>query len=119
VIEWLAGPDFVALFESEYRPDGRFLTEEHDLDVPLVDLRARVSMSPIFTPASDGDQFPGPVERWYGRVAGHLFLLTHSYEQSGRMTILTIEPSPGAREAVQPAIQTLIKTNPYSTPRRS
>ena len=41
----------------------------------------------MFTPLSDGD-FPGPA------------LLTHYYEESGALTILTVEPASAAREAV-------------------
>ena len=114
MIEWLTQAEFWESFEFRYRPEGRLLSEEVEVDAALVELRARIETAPVFTPASDGD-FPGPVERWYGRVLGHLFLLTHYYEHSGRYTLLTIEPGSAARDAVVPAVRALLKSSPYST----
>lgn len=113
MISWLDQSDFEARFESEYRPNGRFLSEESNVNARLVELRARIPVAPAFTPASDGD-FPGPAERWYGEVSSHLFLLTHYYEESGALTILTVEPASAARAAVRPAVESLLELNPYS-----
>ena len=107
MIEWLPRSAFRAEFESEYRPLGRYISEESHLDVSLAELQVRIPVASVHTPVDDED-FPGPVERWYGRVAGHLFLLTYYHHPSDRVAILALEPRFEAREAVRTAVQELL-----------
>ena len=112
-IVWLERDAFWSQLEVRYRREGRGLTDESAVAIGLADLRARISMPPTFTPAGDED-FPGPVERWYGHVAGHLFILTFYYHPDhSRMTRLIREATSDAEAIVGPAIRSLVEINPH------
>jgi hypothetical protein len=56
------------------------MPKEIAFTLPLDGIRARInSPDPRFTPIEDED-FPGPVERWYGSFSGRGFTLTYHYQ---------------------------------------
>lgn len=77
MLEWMEKEVFDALFLKIHESsDAYWLTEEFWISATLDWLKKRISVAPRETPVDEED-FPGPVLRWYGRVDGKLFLLTH------------------------------------------
>ena len=89
--------------------DGKF-----HFQMPLHEIRARIrSVPPEFTPADECD-FPGPVERWYGVVDGHRFMLTYWYSSPvSHCVTVQHEPGAAAEEAVRAAIERWRLQSPY------
>lgn len=112
-IQWLTKEDFwkpVADHpKAQAEPDGEF-----DFQMPLHEIRARIrNVPPEFTPADECD-FPGPVERWYGIVEGHRFMLTYLYG-SPVAHCVTVQHAPCAvaETAVKAAIERWRAERPY------
>lgn len=106
-IRWITRQDFWTEFETAYTPHKRGLDKEIYLPCVLEDLRARIKIAPVFTPIED--DFPGPVERWYGAVDDHLFLLTHYYHpQYPKLTIITCETNDEAECVIMAEMRKLL-----------
>jgi hypothetical protein len=78
---WIERSEYWHTFESEYRPNNRYTVVESSFIMPLDELRLRIKQPPIFRPFEE--DFPGPVERWYGKIEMDLFTLTHYYGNQG------------------------------------
>jgi hypothetical protein len=102
-IKWLSRSVFWEMFNKRYKENDRFLNKEVSFPIRLEELRARILESPIFTPLEE--DFPGPVERWYGEVENNLFILTHYYHpEYPESTAVRIEESPNVVETVMKAL---------------
>ena len=112
MINWMKQADFWNKFESEYRPKKRFLNHDHYFEISMPDLRARIRENPVFSP-DEGD-FPGPVERWYGEIGGHLFIVTHYYRQDyPTASEISCEDNDEAKTTVLKHMEKLKAENPY------
>lgn len=76
-IAWMSRSEFSDRFQVEYKDRGRYLNKVINFKIRMDDIRSRIRQPPMFTPPEE--DFPGPVERWYGSYDGHLFHLTHYY----------------------------------------
>ncbi len=88
-IEWQERDLFWEFFENQYVPEKIYMNHYFDYDVTFEMVRARVSVNPVFTPLEE--DFPGPVERWYGKVGKILFTLTYYYGHNDFMRIVCEE----------------------------
>lgn len=89
-IKWISREKFWSIFESEYRIGNRYLDKEIYFPIMLEELRARISEPPVYTPLEE--DFPGPVERWYGFLDNHIFTLTHYYHvEKPELTLVSME----------------------------
>jgi hypothetical protein len=112
-IQWLDKEDFWKPVADRPNAQTRQDAEFH-FQLPLHEIRARIrSAPPEFTPDDECD-FPGPVERWYGIVDGHRFMMTYCYS-SPVADCVTVqhEPSEAAAAAVSAAIETWRLQRPY------
>ena len=76
-IVWMERDSFWKIYEKENRPNKKWLLKSYEFSLPLDGLRVRIKQPPFFRPPEE--DFPGPVERWYGSIDNNLFLLTHYY----------------------------------------
>lgn len=95
---WHSRSEFWELFDNEYGAQQRQLAQYFHLPLALSAIRARIAQPPEFTPLEES--FPGPVERWYGQVGEHLFVLTHYYSPDGLQTVVVTEDTQEAIAAV-------------------
>lgn len=77
-IEWLPREKFWNSLELDYKYP---LSEQEYIDCELYLIRPRISIDPIYSPIEE--DFPGPVERWYGHLSGHYFYFTFYYGNPG------------------------------------
>jgi hypothetical protein len=75
-IDWLIKDDFW----KRVKVQGLIFDKRLDFDCKLPDLREKIIFPPTYTPIEDED-FPGPVERWYGMIDEECFILTYYYYQ--------------------------------------
>ena len=112
MIEWMKQKDFWNNFEKEYKAFGRYLKHGEPFEISMPELRARIKEAPIFCP-DEGDM-PGPIERWYGKIESHLFIITHYYHHEMlKLSEITCEDSDEAKAVVLKALNELKKWNPY------
>jgi hypothetical protein len=109
-LRWLDRDAFWDRFDAEYKITGRTLTRDVEYPLDLPDLRSRIREAPTFTPFDE--DFPGPVERWYGAVGPDLFLLTYYYH-APPFTILNVENETDAASRVMNVLDKLRLTSPY------
>jgi hypothetical protein len=110
-IKWLESNEFWKIYDEEYKSQKRFFM--HDvipIKLTMDEIRARIQIAPNFTPPEE--DFPGPVERWYGVYKEHLFLLTHYYG-TGNENLILCEGEPLAIELVQEGMEKFKRLNPY------
>lgn len=76
-LTWITREEWLALPKPECIDQ---IPKDISFTLPLDDIRVRIdSPDPRFTPKDDED-FPGPVERWYGSFSGRRgFTLTFHY----------------------------------------
>jgi hypothetical protein len=74
-IEWLERAEFWRRFDADYLPASRLLEGRAWFEQPGNELRRAIPVSPVATP-EDGDDLPGPCQRWYGALGGDLLVLT-------------------------------------------
>jgi hypothetical protein len=102
-INWISRSNFWKVYNKNYQEHGRYLNKELEFSISLEDLRARILEPPVFTPLEE--DFPGPVERWYGKVENHLFILTHYYHpEYQHMTAVYLEDRKDVVEIVMKAL---------------
>ncbi|MCX4030232.1 hypothetical protein H0A36_26475 [Endozoicomonas sp. SM1973] len=99
-------------FESEYRPAKRFFDNVQliYINTTFEDIRSRVKTAPVFSPFEE--DFPGPVERWYGVVKGNLFTLTYYYGIEKSMAI-ACESDSSVKELIEQTMKDLLSIDPY------
>ena len=111
-IKWLSRSVFWDMFNKRYQKNDRFLNKEVSFPIKLEDLRSRILEPPVFTPLEE--DFPGPVERWYGEVENNLFILTYYYHSEyPEATVVRIEDSQNILETVMKALNDLEATKIY------
>jgi hypothetical protein len=109
-IVWLERVDFWKIFREKYEPQKRWLSKEYSFDAPLDELRVRIKKPPVFSPYEA--DFPGPVERWYGKISENLFLLTHYYGVDHN--ILAYEDKLEVKEQIEPLFKQFLSVHPYT-----
>ena len=110
-IEWITREAFWKLFEEEYEPNNRYLTMDIEFPIMLEELRQRIKVPPVFTLLDE--DFPGPVERWYGKIETDLFILTHYYHRDyPEMTMVRIEDKKDFEELVLKSLNDFKLLNP-------
>jgi hypothetical protein len=111
-IRWLNRNGFWQQFDNEYLVKGRFLAKNIEFPIKLEQIRARIlDIHPVFSPFEE--DFPGPVERWYGESNGHLFLLTYYY-RTPPFTIVCMEDNSDAEREILDSLKTFKDLNPYT-----
>ncbi len=110
-IDWLESAEFWERFEKDYKTKGRYFSNDLiPFDFRMDEIRARITIAPNFTPPEE--DFPGPVERWYGVYKDQMFLLTHYYGTEFNNLILC-EGTLLAVELVQEGMNKFKRLSPY------
>ena len=110
-IEWLECSVFWKKFDEIYKSEGRYFSNDLiPFNFRMDEIRARISIAPNFTPPEE--DFPGPVERWYGVYKDQMFLFTHYYGTECENLILC-EGGPHAVELVQEGMNKFKRLSPY------
>jgi len=73
-VEWLDRELFWTIFEENQKES---LGAIETIECNYHTLRTKIATDPVYRPFEE--DFPGPVERWYGRLMGQCFLLTYYY----------------------------------------
>ncbi len=89
-INWMRRQCFWEKFFNEYAHNNKYLNREVAFYISFKELRERIKQPPIFTPIEE--DFPGPVERWYGEIENNLFILTYYYhDEHSDLTTVSLE----------------------------
>lgn len=109
MISWLSKLEF----ESAFAMETQRIEQTFELGMRLDELRARISLSPSFTPS--GEDFPGPVEQWYGKFKNHFFVLTFYYHESHNFSVISHQKSATVELELKNAFEEFKLQDPYST----
>lgn len=113
MIQWL--PRAVFMEAAKKEPDTHGVPPRvMEFTMRLQDIRGRIpDVAPEFTPVEDGD-FPGPVERWYGKVDIHLFTMTYHYgSPNPHLVEVLYYPADEAGRAIGFALEQWRRSNPW------
>jgi hypothetical protein len=84
-IIWHSKNEFWNIFDSDYKPNKRFLERFGYFKLPLEELKKWTTVRPVNSP--DDEDFAGPVERWYCESENHLFLVTYYYTEDHQIRL--------------------------------